>query len=97
MNRAFWRLFSWLPAVAFALSLLFVPFRHRTLVSTPEGGFDFREELVWAPLWRQPSFDSGVAEYPFRWLMGAWGALLVAGVGVWVWRRRAVSSPEATP
>lgn len=74
--------------LAFLLSLLFVPFRHRTLVTTPEGGFDFTERRVWAPLWRQPTFESGVAEIPFRWLLGAWGTLALAGVGLVVDARR---------
>lgn len=75
--------------VAFVLSLLFVPFRHRTLVTTPAGGFDFRQERVWAPLWRQPGFSSGVAEYPLAWLLGVWGALAVAGGALWAVDRAA--------
>ncbi|HKJ01691.1 MAG TPA: hypothetical protein VJ997_04530 [Longimicrobiales bacterium] len=67
-------------AGAFLLTLLFVPFRHRTLVSTPGGGFDFRERRMWAPLWNQPTVASGVAEYPFRWLLGAWAGIAVVGV-----------------
>lgn len=73
---------------AFVLTLLFVPFRHRTLVATPGGGFDFQERLIWAPLWNQPVVDSGVAEYPFRWLLGAWVGIGVLGLGSAMWRRR---------
>jgi len=73
---------------AFVLSLLFVPFRHRTLVRTPGGGFDFLEERVWAPLWDQPTFSAGVAEYPFRWILGSWAVLAVAGLALVVLGRR---------
>lgn len=73
---------------AFLLTLLFVPFRHRTLVVTAEGGFDFRERIIWAPLWSQPVVDSGVAEYPFRWLLGVWVGMGVLGLGTGMWGHR---------
>lgn len=74
--------------VALVLSVVFVPFRHRTLVAAPGGGFDFREERVWAPLWRQPAFAQGVAEYPFAWLLGVWGGIALAGAALAVAGRR---------
>ena len=77
-----------LPILAFVLTVLFVPFRHRTLVSGPDGSFAFVEQTVWAPLWNQPTFSSGVAEYPFRTLLVEW-ALLAVGTALWVaWSRR---------
>lgn len=76
-----------LPLLAFVLTIVFVPFRHRTLVAGPDGGFSFVEQRVWAPLWGQPTFSSGVAEYPFRTLLVEW-ALLAVGTAVWVdWSR----------
>ena len=80
---------------ALLLSVLFVPFRHRTLVTAPEGGFAFAEVRVWAPLWAQPEVPPGVAEYPFRWLLGAWAALgLAAAVLVFLGRRRRRGDPS---
>ena len=77
-----------LPLLAFVLTILFVPFRHRSLVTGPDGAFAFVEQRVWAPLWNQPTFPSGVAEYPFRTLLVEW-ALLAVGTALWVaWTRR---------
>ena len=81
----------------FALSLTFVPFRYRTLVTTEQGGFDFQEERVWAPVWDQPVRAAGVAEDPFRWLLGLWGGLTVVGVAVWVTGRRRRRRDEVHP
>ena len=76
-------------AATLLLSVVFVPFRHRTLVATTEGGFAFTETRIWAPLWAQPAVPSGVAEYPFRWLLGVWVALgLAAALLVFLGRRR---------
>lgn len=73
--------------LAFLLTVVFVPFRHRTLVTGPDGSFTFQDERVWAPLWAQPTFTSGVAEYPFRVLLVEWAVLAVAGA-LLVARRR---------
>jgi hypothetical protein len=64
----------------FLLSISFVPFRHRTLVSTSEGGFAFEEERLWGSLWNQPTPAAGVAEYPFLWFLGIWLGLAVIGL-----------------
>ena len=76
-------------ALAFVLSVVLVPFQHRTLVSTPEGGFAWNSERVIAPLWAQPTFPTGVAEYPFAWLLGLWGWLAATAFFVFVvnWMR----------
>jgi len=74
---------------AFALTVVFVPFRHRTLVTGADGGFAFRDERVWAPLWGQPTFAGGVAEYPFRTLLVEWAVLAVGAAAAVAWGRRA--------
>ena len=82
------RLAARLLVLAFFLSVAFVPFRHRTLVRGPDGSFAFLDERVWAPLWNQPTFANGVAEYPFRVLLGEWVLLGVAAALVVAWTHR---------